>query len=48
MARLRMAKSPEVAAFQDALESLDRLANRPAHLAIDTDSVYILPTDEDA
>ena len=48
MARLRAAKSPKVATFQDALESLDRLANRPARLAIDTDSIYILPAEEDA
>jgi len=48
MARLRAAKSPGVVAFQDALESLDRLANRPARLAIDTDSIYILPAEEDA
>ena len=43
MAKLRAAKSPDVATFQDALKSLDRLANRPARLAIDTDSIYILP-----
>ena len=43
MARLRAAKSPKVATFQDALKSLDRLANRPARLAIDTDSIYIPP-----
>ena len=48
MARLHAAKSPKVATFQDVLESLDRLANRPAHLAIDTDSIYILPAEEDA
>lgn len=43
MARLCAAKSPDVATFQDALKSLDRLANRPARLAIDTDSIYIPP-----
>lgn len=43
MARLRAAKLPGVVAFQDALKSLDRLANRPARLAIDTDSIYIPP-----
>ena len=43
MARLSAAKSPDVVAFQDALKSLDRLANRPARLAIDTDSIYIPP-----
>ena len=48
MARLRAAKSPKVATFQDALKSLDRLANRPARLAIDADSIYILPAGEDA
>ena len=48
MARLRAAKSPKVATFQDALDSLDRLANRPARLAIDADSIYILPAGEDA
>lgn len=48
MARLRAAKSPKVATLQDALESLDRLANRPARLAIDADSIYILPAEEGA
>lgn len=48
MARLRAAKSPKVATLQDALESLDRLANRPTRLAIDTDSIYILPAEEGA
>lgn len=48
MARLSAAKSPGVVAFQDALKSLDRLANRPARLAIDTDSIYIPPAEEDA
>ena len=43
MARLSAAKSPGVVAFQDALKSLDHLANRPARLAIDTDSIYIPP-----
>ena len=43
MARLSAAKSPDVVTFQDALKSLDRLANRPARLAIDTDSIYIPP-----
>lgn len=34
MARLRAAKSPDVATFQDALKSLDRLANRPARVSL--------------
>lgn len=43
--RLLEAKSPDVSPFQNALESVSSIFNRPMQLAADTDGIYLIPED---
>lgn len=43
MTRLHAAKSPDVTTFQNALESVSVIYNRPMQLAVDSENIYMLP-----
>lgn len=42
MAKLRRAKSPDVLVFQQALDSIDKLYNKPVEVLIDSENIYVI------
>lgn len=44
--KLRLVKTPEVKAFSDSLASVNALYNKPTRILADSESVYVLPSEQ--